>query len=95
MRRLMLLTTALLILPGCGLLDAFTSGAREPVEPEPVVEQTEAARPPLVAAPGGVSQGVEHNLFIRPTATASEGTLEGSAYKLEAIEARPAGGNTR
>jgi hypothetical protein len=93
MRSVVCLSIALLILPGCGLFDAFT-GAREPA-PGPAPEARGAGAPPLVAAPGGVSKGEAHELFIRPTAATRDGVVRGQKYRLEVTDAHPSGGTRR
>ena len=95
MRRVVLFSTALLLLSGCGFFNAFGE-AREPASGAPPTGPgAPAANPPLLAAPGGISKGETHTLFIRPTSAADDLTLEGEAYRLEVIDVRPAGGGDR
>ena len=87
--RHLLLTCCALALSGCGLVNAL-SGVREPADTPPPGASSAAATPPLVAAPGGVSAGEAHELFLRPTsAVPGEPTLTGERYQLRAIDARP------
>ena len=94
MRTTVLLFTASLLLSGCGFFNAFGE-AREPAPGAPVGPGGAAAGPPLLAAPGGVSKGESHTLFIRPTSAANDLTLEGEGYTLRVTDARPASGGAR